>query len=433
MAESDQHDCGAFDEVGIRPIGRRDFIRRAITLSASGIFLLSPYAWAARVPKAEGSNGQSRLIVVFLRGAVDGLNVVVPHGDSEYYDYRPTIAIPRAGEGAVINLDGHFGLHPALASMMPLWKERTLAFVDACGSPNPTRSHFEAQDYMQSGTPGVSTTPDGWMNRLLAELPGAHSPTEAISMGPTVPRILVGRMAVANVPIGRGAARPMPLDRPIVEEVFDRLYNGNDPMSRAYREGRIARKKLLADLEQDRRVADAGAPSPDGFSKDTAQLGLLMARDSSIRLAFMAISGWDTHVEEGSSGGQLPNHLKPLGEGLADLAKRLGPAYADTVIVVISEFGRTAHENGNAGTDHGHGNVMWVMGGRVRGGKIYGRWPGLSKAELYQERDLAITTDFRDPISEILHEHMGLSEPQILRVFPNRPRLSGNAKGIVRI
>jgi uncharacterized protein (DUF1501 family) len=314
-----------------------------------------------------------------------------------------------------------------------MWKDGTLAFVHACGSPDPTRSHFDAQDYMESGTPGRKTTSDGWMNRTIAALPGAHGPTEAVSLGPTVPRILSGPMSVANIPLGRAAERPMPLDNPKIEDAFDRLYTGDDPLSRAYQEGRVARQKLRGELEQDMTEANNGAPSPNGFSDDTGRLARLIARDPSIRLAFLNLGGWDTHVSQGSSQGQLANHLKPLGDGLASFVKDLGPAYGDTVILVISEFGRTVHENGNGGTDHGHGNVMWVIGGPVRGGRVYAQWKGLSQSELYQERDVPVTTDFRDPIGQVLRVHMGLPPSQIDRIFPQRPRDSGNTGGLIRV
>lgn len=415
-----------------KPMTRRDFIRGAAELSAAGIMLLGSHAWAARAAGSDSS--RKRLVVIFLRGAVDGLNIVVPYGDGVYYEQRPTIAIPRAGgDGAVINLDGHFGLNPALASIMPLWRDGTLAFVHACGSPDPTRSHFDAQDYMESGTPGARSTPDGWMNRVLAAMPGNHGPIEAVSLGPVVPRILSGRMPVANVALGRAAARPLPMDNPKIEHAFDHLYDRGDPISRAYQEGRIARRKLLAELEQDMTQASSGAPSPEGFSGDTARLAHLIQRDPAIRLAFMALGGWDTHVNQGSVNGQLANHLKPLGEGLASFAQQLGPAWDDTVILVVSEFGRAVHENGNGGTDHGHGNVMWVMGGSVRGRRVYGRWAGLAPAALYQERDLAVTTDFREPISQILRAHVGLPAAQLDRIFPNRPPDSGNIGPLIKV
>ncbi len=416
-------------------IERRAFIRGAAALGAAGVMMLGTAAWAARA--LSGDSSRKRLVVVFMRGAVDGLNVVVPHGEPNYYDARPTLAIAGAGgDGAALDLDGFFGLHPALAALMPQWRDGTLAFVHACGSPDPTRSHFDAQDYMESGTPGVKSTADGWMNRVLAAMPGRSaadksSPTEALSLGANVPRILSGRMPVANIPLGRAAARPMPLDRPIVETAFDRMYRGNDPLSHAYREGREARTRLMSELEQDMTEANNGAPSPRGFPDDTARLARLIARDPSIRLAFLALGGWDTHVNQGSSRGQLANHLQPLGEGLAGFAASLGPHYQDTVIVVISEFGRTVRQNGNGGTDHGHGNVMWVMGGPVRGRKVYGAWPGLATQQLYQERDLAVTTDFREPISTVLRAHMVLGDAQIDRVFPASPRATGHSAGLI--
>ena len=423
-------DCGP-PAAPIHPtLGRREFLRAAATLAAAGVVLIGPNAWAARA--LDGDSSRKRLVVVFMRGAVDGLNVVVPCGDSQYYDSRPTIAIPRGGgpDGA-LNLDGHFGLNPNLAALMPHWTDGTLAFVHASGSPDPSRSHFDAQFYMESGTPGVRATADGWMNRMLAAIPGRHGATEALSLGPIVPRILSGRMPVANLPLGRGAARPMPLDNPRVEDAFDRLYDGGDALSRAYQEGRGARRKLLAELAADMRAADAGAPPPDGFPGDTTRLAHLIARDPSIRIAFMALGGWDTHVNQGANRGQLAQRLKPLGDGLADFARQLGPAYADTVIIVISEFGRTVRENGDAGTDHGHGNVMWLMGGPVRGGRVYADWRGLSPAALYQERDVPVTIDFREPIGRVLSAHLGLDEARIARVFPHRPAPTGHTAGIV--
>jgi uncharacterized protein (DUF1501 family) len=410
-------------------MARREFIRAA-AIAASGIIILGPHAWAAR--SSTGLSRHKRMVLVFLRGAVDGLNVVVPSNDSNYYENRPSIAIPRAGDGAVLDLDGYFGLNPALASLMPAWKEGTLAFVHSCGSPDPTRSHFDAQYYIESGTPGIKTTMDGWMNRTLAALPGPHQPTEALSLGAVLPHILSGPMPVANIPLGRGAAQPMPLDNPRIESVFDRLYDGSDPLSKAYQEGRLARQKLLGELRQDMLAADNGAPGPEGFPNDAARLAWLIQHDSSVRLAFISLGGWDTHVNQGSISGQLANHLKPLADGLADFKKKLGPAYDDTVIVVLSEFGRTMRENGNGGTDHGHGNVMWVMGGPVRGGVVYGKWRGLAQGDLYQERDLAVTTDFREPITQVLASHLGLSTSAIQKIFPRRPADSGHVSMLLR-
>jgi uncharacterized protein (DUF1501 family) len=401
-----------------------------LAAASGGVVLLGPQAWAARALDDNGS--RKRLVVVFLRGAVDGLNVVVPYGASTYYEQRPTIAIARrGGDGAVLDLDGHFGLNPALDAMMPYWSDGTLAFVHACGSPDSTRSHFDAQDNMETGTPGHSSTQDGWLNRTLAMLPGNHPPTAAVSLGPVVPRILSGPMAVANIPLGRAAARPMPMDNPKIEQAFDRLYDGDDAISRAYQQGRAARRQLVTELEQDMQQANNGAPDPNGFADDASRLARLIQRDPTIRIGFMALGGWDTHVNQGAAKGQLANHLKQLGDGLASFARQMGPAYDDTAIVVISEFGRTVHENGNGGTDHGHGNVMWLMGGPIRGKRVYGRWPGLAPGELYQERDLAVTTDFREPLAALMRTHMGLSGAAVALIFPQRPADSGSLAGIV--
>jgi uncharacterized protein (DUF1501 family) len=398
-------------------MNRRKFLKTATAVSALTLQSLGRTGWAARVNETE--TARHRLIVVFLRGAVDGLNVVVPYNEHAYYDSRPSIAIPATGgNNALTDLDGQFGLHPALAGMMPLWRERSLAFVHACGSPNSTRSHFDAQDYMESGTPGAKSTPDGWMNRLLATLPGTHTPTQAVSFGPTLPRIFSGKMTVANVSVGKNAGRAMPLDRPVISDVFDRLYRGNDPLSRAYQEGQSARKQLLAGLAQDMEASSKGAPPANDFTGIADQIARLMARDNNIQLAFLAVGGWDTHVNQGATAGQLANRLRPLGDGLAALARNLGRAFRDTTIIVMSEFGRTVRENGNGGTDHGHGNVMWLMGGGIRGGKIYGKWPGLSSEDLYEGRDLAVTTDFREVVSAVLSRQLKLNGRQLATVFP---------------
>lgn len=397
--------------------------RRLVLRAGAGAALLplGPGAWAAAA-----ASGPQRLIVILLRGAVDGLNVVVPYAEPAYYEARPTIAIARPGspDGA-LPLDGRFGLHPALASLMPLWREGGLAFIHAAGSPDPNRSHFEAQRYIENGTPGRSRTPDGWMNRLLQQLPGPRRPVEAVSVGPTLPRILSGRAPVANLPLGPAAARPLPIDRSSIAAAFDRLYAGDDVLGAAYREGRSARAELMADLAREQQIADGGAPPPASFAGQAFQLGRLIAGDARIRLAFVALGGWDTHVAQGGDTGWLANRLRPLGAGLAALAQSLGTAWRDSVIVVLSEFGRTLHENGDRGTDHGHGNVMWIAGGPIGGGRVYGEWPGLEPRHLYQSRDLAVTTDFRAALATILGRHMRLADRQLSLVFPDAPVRGG--------
>ena len=396
---------------------RRKIIQYASIFTAATLIPVGMSGWVAKT--VAQTNSSKRLIVVFLRGAIDGLNVVVPYRESAYYEARPTIAIPTPDEeGGVLDLDGRFGLHPALADIMPLWKQQSLAFIHACGSPDPTRSHFEAQDYMESGTPGRKSTQDGWMNRLLATLPQG-TPTQAVNVGETIPRILKGSLAVANLPTGRKARRKLAVDNPVINAAFDRLYSGSDPLSLAYQEGMKAREILMQELNEEMMQASRGAPSPVNFSTDARRLARLMKGDARTQLGFMALGGWDTHANQGSIKGRLARFLKPLGEGLATLVRELGSVYSDTTIVVMSEFGRTVRENGNNGTDHGHGNVMWVLGGKVNGGKIYGEWPTLAESALYQGRDLAITTDFREAIASILEQHLQLSHSNSSQIFPD--------------
>lgn len=396
---------------------RRQFIQNSAIFAASTLLAIDFHGWYART-NAQIPNPK-RLIVIFLRGAVDGLSVVVPYQDLAYYEARPKIAIPRPNQaGGVLDLDGQFGLHPALSDLMPLWKQKHLAFVHACGSPDATRSHFDAQDYMESGTPGVKSTQDGWMNRLLAALAG-RNPVQAVNVGSTTPRILSGKIPVATLSPGRAANQLLPLDRPQVAQAFDRLYNRNDPLSSAYKEAKEARKALMSDLDAEAKIANNGAPLPTGFVRDAQQLARIMVRDPRVELAFMALGGWDTHVNQGSAQGQLARNLRQLGKGLVALQQGLGPVFGNTTILVLSEFGRTVKENGNGGTDHGHGNVMWVLGGATRGGQVYGNWHGLSSAQLHEGRDLPVTTDFRDVVTSVLERHMGLTDTNLHKVFPD--------------
>jgi uncharacterized protein (DUF1501 family) len=395
---------------------RRDLLGGAVVIP----LCCGAPAWAGI-----GDANPKRLIVVLLRGAVDGLSVVIPYGEEAYYRDRQSISIrpPGTPDGSLA-LDGHFGLHPALASLMPLWADRSLAFVHAAGSPDPTRSHFDAQLYIENGTPGESTTRDGWMNRLLLVLPGPRGATDAIGVGPTVPRILSGKAPVATLPLGPSGAQPLAIDRPEIGSAFDRLYSGDDELGRSYREARAARAQLISALQQERQIADGGAPPPTGFPGQAARLGLLIRRQPGIRLATIGLGGWDTHINQGDHKGQLADRLRPLGEGLAALARAAGEAWRDTVVVVLSEFGRTVRENGNRGTDHGHGNVIWVLGGAVAGGRVYGDWPGLAPAQLYQKRDLAVTTDFRTVLAAILERHLQLADRQLEAILPGAPPVS---------
>jgi uncharacterized protein (DUF1501 family) len=398
---------------------RRDFLN-TLALGASLVVPVSRSAWAATSDNPLGR----KLVVVMLRGAVDGLNVVAPVGDENYLRLRPTIGLGAPGtEGGAINLDGYFGLHPALASLQPLWEQKKLAFVHASGSPDETRSHFDAQDYMESATPGLKSTPDGWMNRVVTQLPGESTPSRLLGIGPVMPRILSGRAAAINLPNGAAGTRANVLDRPAIGAAFDQLYANDARFGRAYQDGKNAHKEVMEAAEShEMQMADRGAPLPNGFPDDAARLATLMRNDPRIQLAFVALGGWDTHTNQGAGKGQLANRLAPLGQGLAVLAERLGPLFDDTTVIVMSEFGRTAHENGNGGTDHGHGNVMWVLGGGINGGKVYGDWPGIGDQALNEGRDLAVTTDFRSVLAQVAERHLRLGDTALARVFPAMPQ-----------
>ncbi len=392
---------------------RRKLLQTLALASGSMLLPVGCNSWVAK--EVKGLSNRKRLITIFLRGAIDGLNVVVPHQESDYYEARPTIAIPYPGEKAgAIDLDGFFGLHPGLADILPLWKQKTLAFIYNSGSPDGTRSHFDAQDYMESGTPGIKSTSDGWMNRLLARLP-QDRPTQAVNVGNTTPKILQGKMPIANLSPGANSTRPISIDRPRISSAFELMYGGQDSLSKAYQEGIKARSIILEELNQEMMSANRNAGTVNQFVDDAAEVAQLIVSDARTQLAFMEVGGWDTHIAQK----QVFNRSLPnLGKGLATLVQGLGSVYSDTVIVVISEFGRTVQENGNNGTDHGHGNVMWLLGGGVRGGKVYHQWSGLTESELYEGRDLPVTIDFRDAIAYVLREHLSISNQDLGYIFP---------------
>lgn len=420
-------------------MNRRDFLKAAL-LSPLVFPLIGQQGWAYK--SANEDFGAQKLIVVLLRGGIDGLNVVAPYGDNRYKQIRPTIGMSRAS--GLLDLDGYWGMHPSLAPLSPLWANHSLAFVHACGSPDKTRSHFDAQDYMESGVPGQKATSTGWMNRLVAQLPSKNSALQAISLGPVLPRIFAGPSPIATIEksgnrgAGKGAGKmgrrfqnqPTGGDVP---SVFTAMYGGrNDDMSKAFASGRSARNKVNAIMSEaaaqpqetmeamtkEQVIANRGALTPKSTPEFGKQLATLFTKDPTVQVAFVDFGGWDTHVREGAEQGQLANLLQPLAGGLADLVRGLGPVYNNTTIVVMSEFGRTARENGNGGTDHGHGNAMWLMGGAVPGGKVYGRFGGLADNQLNEARDLPTSTDFRAVVSSIVSSRLGLSSKQMANVFP---------------
>ncbi len=396
---------------------RRQLLKHSALLGASSLFALGAHGWAWRA-EAQSSTGSPRLVVIFLRGGVDGLNVVVPFQDPNYYEARPTVAIARPGEkDGVLDLDGQFGLHPDLAPLMPQWQAGNMAFVHAAGLPVPSRSHFQSQDYMETGTPSENSTATGWLNRLLAFLPNS-TPTTAlnVSSGGTLPLIFAGSEAVANLKLTNGGSPTLAIDRPKLQTAFDQMYSGDERLSRVYQSGRMARDVLLREVNNENTAASRGAPIPTRFSRNTSRLAQLMKSDANVQVAFMELGGWDSHVNQE---GILSRYLPMVGGGLVQLAQELGPIYQDTAVVVMSEFGRTVSENGNRGTDHGYGNVMWLMGGGLRGKQVYGQWPGLDLADLYEQRDLAVTTDYRDVLISVLKPHFGLNDSAIAQIFPN--------------
>ncbi len=401
---------------------RRIFLRNsAVAMVGAGTapLWLTRALYAADAP----SPRKKILVAIFQRGAADGLNVVVPHGEKAYYDLRPTIAIPRPAaaaerrEDAAIDLDGFFGLHPSLAPLKPLFDQQHLAIVDAVGSPDPTRSHFDAQDYMESGTPGLKATASGWMNRALAKEQGKVSPMRAVSLGTVLPRAIGGpRPAIALASIGAFQVRNAE-----AAKQFERMYlESKDPVLVATGRETFEAVAMLQSIQKQPYAPAYGAEYPRGrFGDSLRQIAQLIKADVGMEMAFADIGGWDHHVNElgpRASEGQLANLLREYGQALSAFWRDLGDRMADVAVVTMSEFGRTAHENGNRGTDHGHANCMFVMGGAVKGGKVYGRWPGLSREQLYEGRDLALTTDFRDVLGELVARHMGNATLQ--DVFP---------------
>jgi len=403
-------------------ITRRIFLRNS-TLAVVGTAAVPSFLTRAAFGAVDVGAPTKRLVVIFQRGAADGLNIVVPHSDPQYYAMRPTINIPRK---SVLDLDGHFGLHPSLASFQPLWQQGHLAIVHAAGSPDTTRSHFDAQDFMETGTPGVKATEDGWLNRSLHNLPGSKSatppqtsPFRAIALGSSVPRILSGvepTVAMNNIndfSVGGKSSKPSP-----AATAFEAMYDhSSDTLLHGTGEETFDAVKMLKTADPGKYTPAAGVNYPKGrFGDSLHQLAQLIKANLGVQVAFADIGGWDHHVNEGATEGQLANVLGDFSQSLAAFWTDLGDLGEDTVVVTMSEFGRTARENGNRGTDHGHANVMFVLGGPVKGGKVYGRWPGLDQSQLYEGRDLALTTDFRQVIGEAVARHMGNKD--LANVFP---------------
>ena len=383
---------------------RRSFLRT----SAIGLGLVGAPHWLLRMA-AQAKSGRKVLVAIFQRGAADGLNVVVPFFEPRYYQVRPSIAIPQPGRpNGGIDLDGRFALHPALQPLKGLWDSKQLAIIHAAGSPDATRSHFDAQDFMECGTPGMKRE-DGWLNRALTPVAPDSSPVRAIASGAQLPKTLQGSrgaIAVDSLPRFQVADKSS-------ADVLEHMYLSSlDAQMKAQGKATFDAIRLIDSVRSRPYTPAPGVQYVGDFGQRLQQIARLIKADVGVEVAFADIGGWDHHSNEN---GQLTNQLRQFGSSLAAFALDLGDKMEDVMIVTMSEFGRTVNENGNAGTDHGHGNVMMVLGGGVRGGRICGDWPGLEMEQLHERRDLAITTDFRDVLGELVSGHLG---QKVAQVFP---------------
>ena len=423
-----------------REPGRAKFSRRYF-LKQGGIGLVGLSTMPAFLQRAVASTTgcrQKQLVVLFQRGAADGLNIVVPFAEPNYYRMRPTIAIPapkRGGGDAALDLDGFFGLHPGLAALTPLFQKNQLAIVHAAGSPDPTRSHFDAQDYMESGTPGVKATEDGWLDRAIGTVPEENaSPFRAVAMGPNLPRMLQGSTGAIAIPdLRQFKVQPQSAAMAnVAEGGFEAMYSQSvDHALHGTGAETFEAIDMLRKIDTTKYPPDNGADYPkSAVGQRLQQIGVMVKANIGVEVLFLDCGGWDNHVNEGGAQGQLANLLKDLGQSLAAFHQDMGDRMADIVVVTMSEFGRTAKENGNRGTDHGHANCMFVMGGDVQGGRVYGKWPGLNDHQLNEGRDLALTTDFRSVVGEILTKHLGVTD--LAPVFPGFENNPTKFMGLVR-
>jgi uncharacterized protein (DUF1501 family) len=400
-------------------ISRRVFVRAgALGLVSYGLdpLFLDRAAYALTRRTAAPSHRRT-LVCLFQRGAVDGLSMIVPHGEAEYYQERPRIAIPRQ---SLVDLDGHFGLHPQLAPLKPFWDAGSLTAIHAVGSPDATRSHFDAQDYMESGTPGVKSTTDGWANRYCQHAEEHRdTPFRAVAFGPQLPRLLAGSAPSLAIDDLRSFGMRVPgAAQDKLTRAFESLYQGGATgLLASSAEESFEAIRMLKTANPTGLSPEHGAQYPRGKLGDSLQqIAQLIKADLGVEIAFADVSGWDTHVNQGNDQGQLAVRLTELGQALAAFATDLGERMADVCVLTMSEFGRTIRENGTNGTDHGHATAMLVLGGNVKGGRVAGKWPGLAPEARFEGRDVAVTTDFRDLFAEILTRHLGARD--LSAVFP---------------
>jgi uncharacterized protein (DUF1501 family) len=413
-------------------------VSRRILLKDGALALVSlgfAPTFLTRTAFAAGTAARAkRLIAIFQRGAVDGLSVIVPFGDKEYYRARPTIAIAQPGSSgdSAVDLDGFFGMNPRLQPLKRFWDARQLAIVHACGSPDNTRSHFDAQDYMETATPGVKSTPDGWLNRYLqARRIEAASPFRAVALTQQMPRVLQGTApALAVNQLGQFGIRAGQ-SSDLVSASFEAQFAAaaDHVLNNTGREAFDA-IKMLKGVNPGTYQPERGAEYPrSAFGQALQQIAQLIKADVGLEIAFADLGGWDTHVNQGSAQGQLAARLDDFGRGLAALVTDLGDRMEDTVVLTMSEFGRAVGENGNRGTDHGHGNAMIAIGGGIKGGRVYGKWPGLAVNQRYEGRDVAVTTDFRDVFGELVVRHLGVANAA--PIFPGYALNAGRFPGLL--
>lgn len=396
---------------------RRQFLTAA-AIGAGMVMLPSGLRLNAQDKPAAGKKKKTDpvLVLLYLRGGADALNMIVPYTDKRYYEIRPTIAIPAKGEGAVLNLDKKFGLHPSLSGLNDWFKKGKLAPFVNVGSNHATRSHFSAQDFMEYAAPGNRTIRDGWLNRFLnATKQDTDSNLRALAMQGLLPRSLRGERPVLAVP-----NKKVMKDEELLE-LFEDLYGEEDKKSddmktRDKEDKDAVRETGKKTIETLKRYREIMSKPIDGKRekfpagklgsqmKDVAQV---IRADIGMQIACVDIGGWDDHVNEGGVEGNLATRLKTLGDSISAFATDIGDKLDNTLILCMSEFGRTARENGNTGTDHGHGGCMFMLGGNIDGGKVHGSWTGLSDEALYKKRDLPVTTDFRDVFNEVLVSHLG--------------------------
>ncbi len=397
-------------------VSRRIFLKDG-GLAVMGMSVVPGFVWRAAMEARPQVAGKKILVTVFQRGGVDGLNVVVPFAEKAYYEYRPSIGIPAPSKDrtSALDLDGFFGLHPSMAPFHQLYTQGELAIVHAAGSPHDSRSHFEAQDYMESAAPGEKSVHDGWLNRYMRENPNlTATPFRGVAAGPVLPRALKG----AAPALAMGGMLEASTEMAQAEQVYRGMYDKESStlLAGTSREMFEASKQLKG-LAATPYTPAAGVVYPNNpFALSLRQLAQMIKANLGVEIAFVDLGGWDTHANQGGLEGLLPTRLGLFAQSIAAFRRDLGARMADVVILTMSEFGRTARENGNSGTDHGKANVMFVLGGGVKGGRVYGKWPGLAPEQLNEDRDLALTTDFRDVFSEVLVRHLGCLNPN--KVFP---------------